>query len=138
LWFRSHTRGTAAAIEAFSDVGLGRDPAARRAGRWLRTQQNPDGGWANARGAASTAEETAWATAALLRQEEAPHSRAAVERGIAWLLDHQRPDGSWDPGAVGVYFSSVIYSNVFYAASYPLIALSRYLKRGSSAEEPVS
>ncbi len=130
LWFRSHTRGTAAAIEALSDLGLGRDPTVRRAEQWLRTQQNPDGGWANARGAASTAEETSWATAALLRRET-PRNRRAVERGVRWLLDHQRPDGGWDPGVVGVYFSSVIYSNVFYAASYPIIALSRYLKRGS-------
>jgi hypothetical protein len=33
----------------------------------LRTHQNSDGGWGDGRGASSTAEETAWAAAALLR-----------------------------------------------------------------------
>jgi squalene-hopene/tetraprenyl-beta-curcumene cyclase len=135
LWFRPHTRGTAAVIEAFSDLGLGQDLVVRRAEEWLRIHQNPDGGWGDGRGAASTAEETSWATAALLRQE-APPNRMAVERGVGWLLDHQRSDGGWDPGVVGVYFSSVIYSNVLYAVSYPLIALSRYLRWKSSKREP--
>ncbi len=131
LWFRSHTRGTAAVVEAFSDLGLAQDPVVRRAEEWLRVHQNPDGGWGDGRGAATTAEETSWATAALLRSD-APRNREAIERGVGWLLEHQRDDGSWDPGVVGVYFSSVIYSNLFYAVSYPLIALSRYLM------EPVS
>lgn len=129
LWFRPSTRGTAAVIEAFSDLGLAEDPVTRRAAEWLRAHQNPDGGWGDGKGAASTAEETAWATAALLRPGT-PRYRDAVERGVGWMLDHQREDGGWEPGVVGVYFSSVVYSNTFYALSYPLIALSRYLNSG--------
>lgn len=127
LWFRSHTRGTATVIEAFSDFGLDKDSVTRRAGEWLQMHQNPDGGWGDGHEAASTAEETAWATAALLRLR-VPRYHESIERGVRWLLENQREDGGWDPGVVGVYFSSVIYSNLFYAASYPLITLSRYLE----------
>jgi squalene-hopene/tetraprenyl-beta-curcumene cyclase len=134
LWFRSYTRGTAAVVEAFSDAGLPEDPTVSRAEGWLRAHQNPDGGWGDGQGAATTAEETSWATAALLRSRS-PLNREAVERGVGWLLRHQRDDGGWDPGMVGVYFSSVIYSNVFYAVSYPLIALSRYLQKKDHPKE---
>ena len=125
LWFRAHTRGTAAVIEAFADLGLAEDPLVHRAAEWLRGHQNEDGGWGDGRGAASTAEETAWAVAALLRPVSP--GGETVERGIRWLVDNQRDDGAWEPGVVGVYFSSVFYSNLSYAVSYPLIALSRYL-----------
>lgn len=128
LWFRVYTRGTTAVIEALADLGLGDDLMTHRAAEWLRTHQNTDGGWGDGQGASSTAEETAWAAAALLRLGSAHYSEE-IERGIGWLLDRQRADGGWDAGLVGVYFSSVIYSNTFYSLSYPLIALSRYGRR---------
>jgi squalene-hopene/tetraprenyl-beta-curcumene cyclase len=67
LWFRMHTCGTAAVIEALADLQLEDTPMTHRASEWLRTHQNSDGGWGDGRGASSTAEETAWAAAALLR-----------------------------------------------------------------------
>lgn len=123
LWFRAHTRGTAAVVEALADLGLADDPVTQRAAGWLATNQNADGGWDDGRGEGSTAEETAWASAPLMRLEG--HGDA-VRRGVRWLLDRQRADGAWEPGVVGVYFSSVTYSNSLYALSYPLMALSRY------------
>lgn len=126
LWFRPHTRGTAAAIEAFADLGLSGDPLVAKAARWLREHQNDDGGWGDGHGAPSTAEETAWATAALLRLGRGE----AEERGIRWLLEHQREDGGWDPAVIGLYYASLSYSDTFYALSYPLVALARY-RRGS-------
>jgi hypothetical protein len=66
----------------------------------------------------------------LLRLDWARY-REAIDGGIGWLVEKQRADGGWDAGLVGVYFSSVIYSNTFYALSYPLIALSRYLRSES-------
>lgn len=122
---RLHPRGTAAVIEAFTDLGLAGDPVVDRAGEWLRTHQNPDGGWGDGRGAGSTAEETGWASAALLRLDGS--GRREADLGVRWLVEHQRDDGSWEPGVVGVYFSSVFYSNLSYAVGYPLIAISRYL-----------
>lgn len=129
LWFRPHVRGTAAVIEALADLGLPDDPMAARAAGWLLAHQNTGGGWGDGGEADSTAEETAWAVAALLRLDATRYSEA-IERGVGWLLDHQREDGGWDAGDVGVYFSAVIYSNAFYALSYPLITLSRYLRSG--------
>jgi squalene-hopene/tetraprenyl-beta-curcumene cyclase len=128
LWFRAFTRGTTAVIEALADLGLGDEPIVYRAAKWLRTHQNADGGWGDGQGASSTAEETAWAVAALLRLGSVRYSEE-IERGIGWLVDRQRADGGWDAAAVGLYFSSIVYSNTFYSLSYPLIALSRYGRR---------
>ena len=127
LWFRRHTCGTWRLIETLVDLGLTDDPMLSRAAKWLLTHQNDDGGWGDGYGQPSTAEETAWATAALLRIEPV-RFRRAIEDGIGWLVEHQREDGGWDEDNVAVYFSFVIYSNAFYALSYPLISLSRYLK----------
>lgn len=129
LWFRPCTRGTAAVIEAFADLGLTDDETARQAAGWLRTHQNDDGGWGDGHGADSTPEETGWAVAALLRLDP-EQSREEVSGGVEWLLEHQDEDGGWEPGVVGLYFSSVIYSNLSYSLCYPLISLSRYLKSG--------
>ena len=133
LWFRAYTRGTAAVIEAFADLGLAGDPLVSRAGDWLLGHQNSDGGWGDGRGAGSSAEETAWAAAALLRLD-GHGGREAAEQGIRWLVDHQQDDGRWEPGVVGVYFSSVFYSNLSYAMSYPIIAISRYLADGTETQ----
>lgn len=127
LWFRPYVRGTAAVIEALADIDLADDLMVSRAVEWLLANQSADGGWGDGRGAESSAEETAWAVAALLRLDRSRHQEA-VEGGVEWLLDRQRDDGSWVAGNVGVYFSSVIYANTSYSLSYPLIALSRYLK----------
>ena len=127
LWFRAYTCGTAAVVEALVDLDLVDDPVVHRAAEWLRAHQNADGGWGDGRGAGSTAEETAWATAALLRLGSA-HYHEAAGRGIEWLLANQREDGGWDVAVIGLYYSSLAYSNTFYALSYPLVALSRYRK----------
>jgi squalene-hopene/tetraprenyl-beta-curcumene cyclase len=117
-------------IEALMDLGLGESSMVHRAAQWLRIHQNADGGWGDGRGASSTAEETAWAAAALLRLDSATGCEAA-ERGIEWLLAHQRADGGWDAAVIGLYYKALAYSNTFYALSHPLVALSRYQKRSS-------
>lgn len=132
LWFRAHTRGTAAALEALVDIGLKNDQMAHRAAGWLESHQNADGGWSDGHGAASTAEETSWAVAALLYFDPERY-RETAGRGVAWLVDHQRPDGGWDVAVIGLYYASLSYSNSFYALSYPLIALSRYHKSKEAA-----
>ena len=65
LWYREHTSGTAAVLQAFGRLGLGTDPVAARSRAWLLDRQNPDGGWGDGHGAASTVEETAWAVLGL-------------------------------------------------------------------------
>ena len=130
LWFRMHTSGTAAVVEALADLDLAEDPMVERAARWLVEHRNDDGGWGDGHGAASTAEETAWAAAALMRLEAGVYDEE-IKGGIRWLVEHQREDGGWDPDVIGLYYASLSYSNTFYALSYPLIALARYDKGGS-------
>ena len=140
LWFRMHTSGTAAVIEALADLGMEEDPMVGRAARWLLDHQNEDGGWGDGHGTASTAEETAWAAAALMRLDADEFSdefsneyHGAAGHGIRWLVENQREDGGWDPDVIGLYYASLSYSNTFYALSYPLIALSRYRRGGDSS-----
>jgi squalene-hopene/tetraprenyl-beta-curcumene cyclase len=131
IWFREHTAGPASVLEALADCGLLNTDLAAGARLSLCRNQNEDGGWAGARGQASTAEETAWATLALLRltHEEA---RQAAAKGIAWLIDHQRADGTWRPAPIGLYSTSMWYSNSYYALSLPLQALARAQRAAAS------
>jgi squalene-hopene/tetraprenyl-beta-curcumene cyclase len=122
LWFREFTWGTAAVVEALADFGLESHPVFSPAVEWLVSHRNPDGGWGDGKGAPSSAEETARAVGALLRSGRCRE----VESGVRWLLENQREDGRWNVSPVGVYFSSIVYYNTFYALTYPLIALSRY------------
>lgn len=131
LWFRKHVCGTWRFVEALSDLGLQDDPQVLKAAEWLATHRNDDGGWGDGYGQPSTVEETGWATAALLRVRPEDY-REEIEEGIRWLVEHQREDGGWDEDNVAIYYTAVIYSNAFYALSYPLIALSRYVKSGIS------
>ncbi len=60
---------------------------------YLRTAQNPDGGWGY-RGGASWTEPSAYA---LLALSEDPSAEEHVRRGIQRLKSLQRPDGGWPP-----------------------------------------
>lgn len=74
-----------------------------RAGEWLRSIQNADGGWGESRStsdphvfvpAESTASRTAWAILGLLASGD---SRSlSVVQGIEYLRKTRRDDGSWD------------------------------------------
>ena len=67
--------------------------------KWLRENQNPDGGWAFSRmgpneNLPSDADDTALATLALIRSKT-PSAAAAIQRGLNWLTARQRRDGCW-------------------------------------------
>jgi squalene-hopene/tetraprenyl-beta-curcumene cyclase len=118
-----------------------------RAADWLRSVQNPDGGWGEScasydRGAyvpaPSTPSQTAWATLGLLAAGDA--TSEAVERGIAWLVETQRDDGTWDEKlATGTGFPRVFYLVYhLYRDSFPLLALAAFVRarglvRGAAA-----
>ena len=125
LWYRGDTAGTARTLDVLGSLGLGAHGTARRCQHWLLSTQNADGGWGDGHGAASSAEETAWALTGLLSAGLGPGNSAAA-RGARWLAGQQRPDGLWAPTVLGVYFLDLCYSDDLLASGYALQALARY------------
>lgn len=141
FWGINATYGTMFAVAGLVATGLSRNhPAIVRACRFLVDAQRPDGGWGEsyvgnledrplgiADDATSSATQTAWALLALL--EAAPHERAAIERGIRFLVDRQGPGGKWpDEPATGVFFNTAVLDYVLYRQVFPTWALARYLR----------
>jgi squalene-hopene/tetraprenyl-beta-curcumene cyclase len=135
-WGVNYIYGTSGVLRALETVGLATLPEAQRAASWLRSVQNPDGGFGESilsyydetlkgRGQ-STPSQTAWGLIGLLAAG-GPDDPAA-ERTVEWLLDHQNPDGSWDEAEfTGTGFPGVFYLKYhFYRNCFPLYALARY------------
>ncbi len=135
-WGVNHVYGTGLVLQGLHAAGI--DPqrmAVRRAVTWLQDHQNDDGGWgedpgsytdATLRGRGdSTASQTSWALLGLLAAQP---GCAAIDRGIAWLVEHQQPDGNWnEPQFTGTMFPEhmcVRYD--FYRLIFPISALGRY------------
>lgn len=89
--------GTWQALEALHEGGCDeREAAVLRAGEWLRSAQNADGGWGEAPDgspSASTVSHTAWALLGLIAGGD-PASQSAT-MAVDYLLAAQSPDGSW-------------------------------------------
>lgn len=133
-WGVNYLYGTWSALRGLKAVG--ESPGAesiRRAIRWIESRQNADGGWgercesyadpALAGQGPSTPSQTAWALLALFAAGCA--EGAAVERGLAYLVETQRPDGGWeDPFWNGTGFPRVFFLKYhLYAHYFPLWAL---------------
>ncbi|HEX9291479.1 MAG TPA: prenyltransferase/squalene oxidase repeat-containing protein, partial [Anaeromyxobacteraceae bacterium] len=118
----------------------GSDPMVSRALRWLESVQNEDGGFgeglesytdrsAMGRGP-STASQTAWGVMGLLAYR--PATDAAVQRGVAWLVDRQLASGpaagSWaEEEFTGTGFPRHFYLRYhLYRHYFPLMALGRF------------
>ncbi|MCC7174729.1 MAG: squalene--hopene cyclase [Bryobacterales bacterium] len=137
-WGVNYIYGTCLALRGLRAAGVGADEAVIvRAAEWLRSVQNADGGWGEScasydnncfTAADSTASQTAWAVLGLLAAGDA-HSRS-VRNGIQHLIAVQNEDGSWDESATtGTGFPRVFYLVYdLYRQSFPLLALSAYLK----------
>lgn len=108
-----------------------------RAGEWLRSIQNADGGWGESCAsydngvftpAPSTPSQTAWAVLGLLAGGDT--TSQSVHKGVEYLLKTQRPDGSWDEDvATGTGFPKVFYLTYhLYRLLFPLLALAEYGK----------
>ncbi|MGI5228193.1 squalene--hopene cyclase [Actinoallomurus sp. CA-142502] len=137
-WGANHVYGTGSVVPALVAAGIRPGAACvRRAVAWLEAHQNEDGGWGEdlrsyddpawvGRGA-STASQTAWALLALIAAGE---RSPALERGVAWLVDHQNDDGTWDePYFTGTGFPGDFYINYhLYRLVFPISALGRYLR----------
>ncbi|MGD0364079.1 MAG: squalene--hopene cyclase [Bryobacteraceae bacterium] len=117
-----------------------REAPVLRAGEWLRSIQNADGGWGESCSsydqgcfvpAESTPSQTAWALMGLIAGGDT--NSLSVQHGIEYLLDTQRSDGGWDEElATGTGFPRVFYLNYhYYRLYFPLIALSEFARSGA-------
>jgi len=135
-WGVNYVYGTSGVLRALEVTGLRDLPESKRAAEWLRSVQNPDGGFGEsilsyydpalkAKGK-STASQTAWALIGLLAT--VGPDDAAVARAVAWLVSHQNEDGTWDEDEfTGTGFPRVFYLKYhLYRNSFPLYALARY------------
>jgi squalene-hopene/tetraprenyl-beta-curcumene cyclase len=134
-WGVNFVYGTGGVLRALEAAGLVARDYVSRAADWLRSVQNPDGGYGEsiasyddesqkAKGV-STPSQTAWGLIGLLAAGEqgSPSSTRAVE----YLLTHQNADGSWDEAQfTGTGFPRVFYLKYhLYRNSFPLYALGR-------------
>lgn len=113
-----------------------------RAGIWLESCQNEDGGWGETCASyddpslkgkgESTPSQTAWAVMGLcaaVAGGESDHGYAkSIQRGIEFLVRSQNRDGSWnEPQTTGTGFPRVFYLKYdMYRNNWPLLALATY------------
>jgi len=158
-WGVNALYGTWQAVGGLTHAGLAPShPALTRALAWLRSVQNDDGGFGESANSyldesligkgPSTASQTAWALATLLRltQPDDP----AVERAVDYLVRTQlqapappdpprlwraEPAGSWvEPWFTGTGFPRVFYLRYhYYRLYFPLMALARYVRLAEGA-----
>ncbi len=114
------------------------EPYIQRANEWLRSIQNPDGGWGESCAsydndiytpAESTPSQTAWALMGLMAGGD--NYSSTVLNGIEYLLDTQSEDGTWQEElATGTGFPKVFYLNYhYYRLYFPLLALATFVKQ---------
>jgi squalene-hopene/tetraprenyl-beta-curcumene cyclase len=143
-WGVNYLYGTWQALKGL--MAAGEDPRApyvQKAVAWLKSCQNPDGGWGESCASygqpalkgqgPSTASQTAWALMGLTAAGEADAEE--VRRGVQFLTVTQKPDGTWDEDQfTGTGFPEVFYLKYhFYRIYFPLFALAYYrnVKRGT-------
>lgn len=114
------------------------EPWLGRAGAWLDSVQNADGGWGErcntyddpvfkGKGP-STPSQTAWAVMGLCTLGDP--NRPSIIRGIEYLVRTQNRDGSWtELETTGTGFPKVFYLKYdMYRNAWPLLALATYSK----------
>lgn len=135
-WGVNYVYGTGFVLRALETVGLTARDYCQRAVAWLRSVQNPDGGFGESLASyhdpqwkgkgRSTPSQTAWGLIGLLAA--AGPGDAAARRAIDYLLEAQNTDGSWDEEEfTGTGFPRVFYLRYHqYRNYFPVYALARY------------
>ncbi len=133
LWFGSQwsrdkanrVYGTAQVVLALVEPSLHRgrlNSELARGREWLVRAQNDDGGWGRGQHGGSTVEETGLALAALAGVAD----EGALARGVSWL--NRRVAAGQPPAApIGLYFSTLWYSERLYPVLFALLGLGRVL-----------
>lgn len=132
--FSGQILSTAFALEALRHQGVDdREAAVLRAGEWLRSVQNADGGWGEsaeraAGEAPSSAVRTACAVAGLVAGGDA--GSESVRRGIDYLVRTQTQDGKWqDDGNNWMLLPGYVECrSSLDQLTLPLMALTAFLK----------
>ncbi len=138
-WGVNYIYGTFLCLRGLEAIGEDQNEACvQQAAEWLRSIQNPDGGWGETVGSyddphvrgqgGSTASQTAWAILGLLAAGDTRSE--SVVHGIEYLLNTQDRNGSWeDDWYTGTGFPRVFYLKYhMYAEYFPLLALATYEK----------
>lgn len=145
-WGVNYVYGTWSVLAGLRALGedLGGEPI-RRAVAWLKSVQNPDGGFGEdcrsyddpslAGQGKSTASQTAWAVLGLLAGESGVSPE--LVRAVEYLLCTQEEDGFWtEKEFTGTGFPKHFYLRYWmYRAYFPLMALGQFatrLAQGSS------
>lgn len=112
---------------------------------WLRSVQNPDGGWGESPASygdrslkgvgPSTAAQTAWALLGLLAAGDT--ASPCFVAGLEFLIAVQDADGTWtDDAWTGTGFPEVFYLNYhLYATYFPLLLIDLWQQRRQSESE---
>ncbi len=136
-WGVNYIYGTWQVLKGLACIGENiQQDYIQKGSQWLRSVQNPDGGWGEScrsyddpseRGKGeSTPSQTAWALMGLFASGDLKSS--AVQKGLAYLLNTQKSDGSWDEKPyTGTGFPRVFYIKYeYYKIYFPLFALGYY------------
>lgn len=100
--------------------------------QYLLQAQNDDGGWGGGQGIASSVEESSLAVTALIRFGSEAEVQSATTRGIDYLVSRVE-DSSWTTAApIGLYFSSLWYSERLYPIAWAVEALGLAACGGST------
>jgi squalene-hopene/tetraprenyl-beta-curcumene cyclase len=143
-WGVNYLYGTFLALRglrAAQDPGASK--AVWKAGKWIASVQNEDGGWGESCAsynegrfvpAPSTPSQTAWALLGLIAAGQG--DTEALARGVRHLVDSQKPDGTWDEHlATGTGFPNVFYLRyTLYRNYFPLLALTQARRAIDEAE----
>ena len=140
-WGVNYLYGTCFAARGLRAAGLHpRHAALIRAGEWVRSVQNADGGWGESAASydaspcrastRSTPSQTAWALMTLFAADD--FESGSVRAGVRYLLDRQTPQGTWqEDDFTGTGFPQVFYLRYhMYPQYFPLIALGEYARGG--------
>ena len=136
-WGVNYIYGTFLALNALQSIGENMKKGnIGKAAQWLKSKQNPDGGWGETCASygdqklagigESTASQTAWALLGLTAAGEANSKQAT--KGVHFLIKNQNDLGTWyEPQFTGTGFPEHFFIKYhMYQHYFPLMALARY------------